>query len=158
MSTAPRTLDRIDCEIVRLLQNDARLSNKALAERVGLAPSSSLARVQRLVEEGVLSGFHADVDPAAVGLRLQAMVFIQLGTHGGSTIEDFRQTLWSLPEVVQLYHVGGAQDLLVHVVARDTDDLRRIVTDGIAAHKIVRHIETNLVFDHHHRPIPVRER
>lgn len=155
MLASARPLDRIDFAILRLLQNDARLSNKALAERVGLAPSSSLARVQRLVDEGVLSGFRAEVDPAALGLHLQAMVFVQLGTHGGSTIEDFRKQLWDLPEVIQLYHVGGAQDLLVHVVARDTDDLRRIVTDNIAAHKIVRHIETNLIFEHHHRALPV---
>lgn len=156
MITEARTLDRIDCELLRLLQNDARTPNKALAERVGLAPSSSLVRVQRLVEQGVLTGFHAEVDPSAVGLRLQAMVFVQLGSHGGSAIEEFRTRLLALPEVVQLYHVGGAQDLLVHVVARDSDDLRQIVLDGIAAHLIVRHIETNLIFEHHRRATPVR--
>lgn len=155
MATDGRLLDRTDRAILRALQNDARTSNRALAELVGLAPSSCLARVQRLVAEGVLSGFHAQVDARALGLSLQAMVFIQLATHGGSAIEEFRQRLLALPEVLQLFHVGGAQDLLVHVVVRDTDHLRRLIGDGIASHAQVRHIETNVVFDHDVRPVPV---
>lgn len=150
-----RALDRIDREILRVLQNDARTLNKVLAERVGLAPSSCLVRVQRLIADGVLAGFHARVDPGAIGLSLQAIVFVQLASHGGSAIEDFRCRLLALPEVVQLFHVGGAQDLLVHVVARDTDHLRRLVSHDLAAHAQVRHIETNIVFDHDVRPTPI---
>jgi DNA-binding Lrp family transcriptional regulator len=155
MSTETRLLDRIDREILRVLQNDARTSNRTLADRVGLAPSSCLARVQRLISEGVLSGFHAQVDARALGLSLQAMVFIQLATHGGSAIEAFRQRLLALPEVLQLFHVGGAQDLLVHVVVRDSDHLRRLISDGIASHEQLRHVETNVVFDHDVRPVAV---
>jgi DNA-binding Lrp family transcriptional regulator len=150
-----RALDRIDRAILRLLQNDARTSNRVLAERVGLAPSSCLARVQRLVEQGVLSGFHARVDARALGLSLQAMIFVQLTTHGGSAIDGFRQQLLAMPEVLQLFHVGGAQDLLVHVVVRDSDHLRRLIGDGISSQVEVRHIETNIVFDHDVRPVPV---
>jgi DNA-binding Lrp family transcriptional regulator len=155
MGSEARPLDRIDRAILRVLQNDARTSNRDLAERVGLAPSSCLARVQRLVSDGVLAGFHARVDPRPLGLSLQAMVFVQLATHGGSAIDEFRRRLLALPEVLQLFHVGGAQDLLVHVVVRDSDHLRRLVGDGIASHLEVRHIETNVVFDHDTRPVPV---
>lgn len=146
-------LDRTDHQIVELLQNDARITNRALAERVGLAPSSALARVQRLTEAGVLTGFAAEVDPAALGLLLEVVVFVQLHTHARVDSRAFIDEALERPEVVQVFYVGGAQDLVLHVMARDTDDLRRVVLEGIASHRLVRHIETNLVFEHRRRPV-----
>ncbi len=153
----PLTLDRIDHQIVDHLQNDARMTNKELAERVGLAPSTALARVQRLVEGGVLTGFSARVDPIALGLTLQVVVFVQLHTHARGGSRAFIDEVLDRPEVVQVFYVGGAQDLVVHVMARDTDDLRRVVLEGIASHALVRHIETNLVFEHRRRPLRALE-
>lgn len=146
-------LDRIDREIVGHLQKDARLSNKELAARVGLAPSSCLVRTQRLIERGVLLGFHARVDPRALGVSLQAMVFVQLQSHGGSTIRQFAEFVVSLPEVSELYHVGGSQDLLIHVATRDTDHLREVVMDQLSAREEVRHIETSIIFEHRRSPV-----
>lgn len=146
-------LDRIDHEIIELLQNDARMTNKDLAARVGLAPSTALARVQRLTEEGVLAGFSARVEPELLGLALQVVVFVQLASHRRADSHAFIEDILARPEVVQVFYVGGAQDLVVHVMARDTDDLRRVVLEGIAAHDLVRHLETNLVFEHHRQPL-----
>jgi len=87
MKPAKRPLDRIDCEILTLLSKDARLTNKELASRVGLAPSSALVRVQRLTDEGVLRGAHAEIDPDALGIGLQAMISVQIGHHGSSELE-----------------------------------------------------------------------
>ncbi len=152
-SKAP--LDRIDNEILAHLQKDARITNKDLAAQVGIAPSTCLGRVQRLVEQGVLRGFHASVDPRALGLDLQAVVFVQLEHHGGAATQRFEAELLELDEVVHLYHVGGAQDLLVHVAVQDTEHLRAVVMDHIAAGTHVRHVETNVVFEHHARPYPL---
>lgn len=146
-------LDHIDHQIIDLLQADARLSNRELAARVGLAPSTTLARVQRLIETGVLTGFSARVDPAALGLSLQVVVFVQLVSHRRDESRDFIDQILARPEVVQVFYVGGAQDLVVHVMARDTEDLRRVVLEGIASNPLVRHLETNLVFEHHRQPL-----
>ncbi len=154
MRAKTHPLDRIDHQILVHLQKDARVSNKDLAALIGLAPSTCLGRVQRLVEEGVIRGFHADVDPAAVGVLIQALVFVQLEVHGAQATETFRDHMLARPEVVGLYHVGGVQDLLVHVAVRDTDHLREVVMEDIATRPEVRHIETNLVFEHHRSPIP----
>ncbi|MEM6292827.1 MAG: Lrp/AsnC family transcriptional regulator [Myxococcota bacterium] len=153
------TLDRIDHQIVDLLQADARMTNRELARRIQLAPSTALTRVQRLIDGGVLTGFGARVDPAALGLNLEVVVFVQLRSHDRSDSRAFIDEVLDRPEVVQLFYVGGAQDLVVHVVVRDTDDLRRVVLEGIASHPLVSHIETNLVFEHRRRPIraPARE-
>jgi len=76
-----KTLDRIDYKIVRLLRNNARLSNKDLAEKVGLAPSTCLVRTRMLQQSGVLTGFKAEVNPAALGVRLQALISVRLKHH-----------------------------------------------------------------------------
>jgi len=158
MSAKTHPLDRIDRQILVHLQKDARVSNKDLAALVGLAPSTCLGRVQRLVQDGVIRGFHANVDPAAVGVLIQAVVFVQLEVHGAKATENFRDHMLARPEVVELYHVGGVQDLLVHVAVRDTDHLREVVMEDIATRPEVRHIETNLVFEHHRSPIPILDR
>lgn len=108
--------------------------------------------MQRLTEEGALRGFHADVDPESLGLVLEAVVFVQLEHHGGTATEKLMNRLLERPEVVHLYHVGGREDLLVHVAARDTEHLRQVVMDFIAAGDEVRHVETNVVFERYTRP------
>jgi DNA-binding Lrp family transcriptional regulator len=150
-----RQLDRIDRQIVDLLQKDARVTNKALADRVGLAPSTCLARVARLVETGVIRGFHADIAPEAVGFPLQAIVFVQFQTHDARLVERFNRELRQRAEVLQLFYLAGAQDLVVHVVAADIDHLRDVVAKGIASHPEVRHVETNVVFEHRRAQVPV---
>jgi DNA-binding Lrp family transcriptional regulator len=143
-----RPLDRIDREIVAALSNNARLSNKELAARVGLAPSSCLERFRRLVRDGVLRGFHADVDPQAIGLLIEALVSVQLKQHTRRAFERFRDYLRTLPEVADAYHVAGSTDFLVHVRAPTTDHLRDFLLDAFTTRPEVGRIETSLVFEH----------
>jgi DNA-binding Lrp family transcriptional regulator len=149
-------LDRIDYEILGALQNDGRLSNKELAARVGLAPSSCLTRVRRLRERGILRGVHADVDPAALGVAIQAMIALRMRDHARTTARDLSAHLASLPEVVAIYNVSGADDFLVHVAVADVDHLRRLAWDDIAVRPEVGHIETSVIFAHEaRRALPI---
>ena len=143
-----KALDRIDYEIVRLLRNNARLSNKQLAEKVGLAPSSCLVRTRQLQQSGVLTGFKAEVNPAALGVGLQAMISVRLKRHFKPDIEAFRQHALELPEVVRFYHVAGPIDFLIHVWVRDSEHLRDLAMTAITAREEVSHIETELIFEH----------
>ena len=142
-----RPLDRIDRSILAALQNDARLTNKELAANVGLAPSSCLERVRRLRAEGRIRGFHADVDPEALGIALQAMVFIQLAAQ--DRVQDFIDAVSPHPEVLAVTHVAGQHDFIVHVAARDTAHLRQVILQHISSLSGVRHVETALIFGHH---------
>lgn len=139
-------LDRTDFAILRLLRKNARLPNKDLAARVGVAPSTALERVRRLREAGVLQGFHAEVAPAAVGIGLQAMVAVRLARHSRPQVEAFHAHLLALPEVLSLYHVAGADDFLVHVGVRDSDHLRDFAMAALTSREEVAHIETHLIF------------
>ncbi len=144
----PGALDRIDREILVALSNNARLSNKELAAKVGLAPSSALERFRRLVREKWLRGFHADVDPRAFGLGLEAMISVRLKQHSRDQFEAFRLYAQTLPEVVAAYHMAGGNDFLVHVRARDADHLRDFAIDAFTTRPEVGHLETALVFEH----------
>jgi DNA-binding Lrp family transcriptional regulator len=140
-------MDRIDVELLRLLRNNARLPNKTLAEKVGVAPSTALERIRRLRESGVIEGFHAEFEPRAIGIGLQAMVAVRLARHSRETFDAFRDHLLALPEVVAFYHVAGANDFLVHVAVRDSDHLRDFALDAFTRRAEVAHIETSLIFE-----------
>jgi len=141
-------MDRIDYKIVRLLRNNARLSNKQLAEKIGLAPSTCLVRTRQLQQSGVLMGFKAQVNPAMLGVGLQAMISVRLKRHYKPDVEAFRQHALDLPEVVRFYHVAGSIDFLIHVWTRDSDHLRNLTMTDITAREEVSHIETELIFEH----------
>ncbi|MGE3615292.1 MAG: Lrp/AsnC family transcriptional regulator [Gemmatimonadales bacterium] len=149
-------MDRIDSEIVGLLQKNGRLSNKEIAAEVGLAPSSCWERVQRLVAAGVFAGFHAEVDPRAMGVGLQAMVAVRLARHRRDRLDKFRREILRLPEVVGLYHLAGRDDFLVHVAMRDADQLREFLLARFTTRAEVTHLETHLIFDHVKNPVMPR--
>lgn len=148
MSPDKRALDRTDHAILDALAQNARLSNKELAARIGLAPSSCLERVRRLQRDGILRGFHADIDAAALGLPLEAMVAVRLRQHTRENYQRFRDHLLTISEVVAVYHMAGENDFLVHVRARDADHLRDLAIDRFIARDEVGHIETWLMFEH----------
>ncbi len=145
-------LDRIDFAILDALQHNARLSNKELASKVGLAPSSCLERVRRLVRDGGLRGFHAEVPPEVLGIGMQAMIAVRLRVHARATFESFGDHLRALPEVVAVYQLAGKDDFLAHVAVRDTEHLRELAMDQFTSRPEVEHMETALIFDHHRAP------
>jgi len=142
------TLGRIDLEILAALQNDARIANKELAARVDLAPSSCLERVRRLREKGVVTGFRTLVDPRALGITIQALVFVRLVRHARKDVNSFRSHALSLPETMAVYHVAGHHDFLVHVGVRDAHHLRDLALDAFTSRPEVSRIETHLIFEH----------
>jgi len=146
-------LDRTDFEIIRLLQKNIRLSNKELAARAGLAPSTCLLRVQRLRSSGVLLGAHAVVAPEALGIGLQALVSVRLKEHSRPRVASFWKYAASLREVLAVYHVSGAHDFLVHVAARDAHHLRDLAMDLFTVRPEVAQIETSLIFEIARNPV-----
>ncbi len=143
-----RPLNRTDEQILILLQNDARLSNKQLAAAVGVAPSTCSERTRRLEREGVLRGFHADVEPAALGIGMQAVVSVRLRRQNVDEVGAFLRHLEAVHEVADVFHVTGANDFLVHICVRDSDHLREVVVEGFSAFPEIGHLESSLIFDH----------
>ena len=145
-------LDGIDRDILRELERDGRISNKELAALVGVAPSTCHARVRALRESGVLRGFHAQIDPEAVGRGLQAMIAVRLQAAARSRLTEVAHRLALRPEVRDVYLLAGVDDVLVHVAVRDSPELRRFVLEHLSTRPEVAHTQTSLVFEHVHAP------
>jgi DNA-binding Lrp family transcriptional regulator len=141
-------LDGVDRRIIAELSADARLPNNALAERAGVAPSTCLGRVRALRERGVIRGYHADVDPAALGRPLQAMIAVRLASGARGHLSGFAEKMAALPEVLDVYFLGGADDFLVHVATAGSEALRDFVVGHLSSDPDVALTETNLIFDH----------
>ncbi|MFC9789412.1 Lrp/AsnC family transcriptional regulator [Rhodococcus sp. NPDC127528] len=141
-------LDETDHVLLTQLTRDARTPNNALAEMAGIAPSTCLARVRSLVERGVIRGFHADVDPAALGRDLEAMISVRLRADARPHMAQFAERMSVVPEVLDVYFIAGADDYLLHVAMRDTAALRDFVLDHLSARPEVAATETILVFEH----------
>ncbi|MTD16576.1 winged helix-turn-helix transcriptional regulator [Nakamurella sp. YIM 132087] len=140
--------DEVDRRILRVLAEDARITNNALAERVGIAPSTCLGRVRALRESGVIRGYRADIDPEALGLPLQAMIAVRLQAGHRGRMAEFTRRIRERPEVLDVYFLAGADDFLLHVATADAGALRDFVVDALSAHPEVALTETNLIFEH----------
>lgn len=145
---APAQLDRIDRRILAILANNARITNQDLAAQVGLSPSSCLERVRGLREAGVIRGVHADLAPEALGVGMQALVAVRLRQHTRELVDGFQRYAAGLPEVLQLYHITGIEDFLVHLACRDAHHLREFTLDAFTGRPEVAQIHTSLIFEH----------
>lgn len=142
-----REIDPVDWRILQVLQDDASLTNKALAERVGLPTSSCHERVRRLRAAGVIAGVRAVVDPAAIGRGLHAFVAVQIRPHRRELAEAFTVAALALPWTLAVYNVSGPEDYFLHVAVADSTELQRIVVDHLATRPEVGHCQTHLIFD-----------
>jgi DNA-binding Lrp family transcriptional regulator len=139
-------LDSVDRALLRELQNDARQTNKALAEKVGVAPSTCLERVRELRERGVITGFHAEVDPAGIGRGMEAILSIQQRSAHRRGTEALLADAAALPETVRVMALTGTTDFIIHVAVRDADHLRDLVW-GLIERREVGRIQSSLVFE-----------
>lgn len=141
-------LDEVDRRLLAELSEDARLPNNALAQRVGVAPSTCSMRLRRLRDIGAIRGFHADIAPEALGLPIQAMIAVRVQPHARARIGAYTSRLARLPGVLNVYFLAGSVDFLLQVAAASPDALRQFVTEHLSASREFASTETSLVFDH----------
>jgi DNA-binding Lrp family transcriptional regulator len=124
-------LDAIDAKIVAMLAEDARLSTRAIARAVGMSPTGVSERLDRLHGRGVIRGYHADIDPAALGWGVEAI--IGMTTQQGDIVLTLVNHLMTLPEVITAYIVTGRWDILLSVRARSQQELQDFVVGVLPA-------------------------
>ena len=138
------TLDDTDRRIIAALEADGRLSGRALAERVTISRANAYARLERLVADGVITGFTATVDPLKVGLTTSAYVTLSVRQNSW---RDLRQRLREIPEVRHMALMGGEFDVMLLVRAADNNALRRVVLEQLQTIPGVLSTKTFLIFE-----------
>ena len=153
-------MDEIDQTLVRELQADASITNRELAQRAGVSPSTALERVRALHRREVVTGYHAEVSLKALGRDVQALVSVRIRPPTRDRIDAFLGYATGLTEVLDAYLVTGHEDIILHVAVSDTNALYSLVIDHLTARPEVIDVRSSIVYAHRRRhvvePLPPR--
>ncbi|MDA8327795.1 MAG: Lrp/AsnC family transcriptional regulator [Betaproteobacteria bacterium] len=151
-------LDRYDKKILEVLQKDGRVNNQALADQIGLSPSPCLRRVRAMEEQGIISGYRAQLDPRKLDLTLTALVHIVMDQHTPERFDQFESAIQDIPEVVEyLLITGQSADYQLRVVVRDMDAYQHLLLNRLTLIPGVTGVHTSFVLRQrgHHSALPI---
>ena len=143
-----KKLDEIDLRILTILYKNADITNKELAAQIGIAPSTCLERVKRMKQNGVIKNAFIDINFNAIGGNIEAIAAIKLQPYSERIVNQLRDDLLKLPEIISLYHMGGNFDYFIHMSVKDSEHLRQFVFNAITSREEVTTVETSLIFEH----------
>ncbi|CUA82693.1 MULTISPECIES: leucine-responsive transcriptional regulator Lrp [Pseudidiomarina] len=141
------TIDRLDRKILRILQDDGRISNVNLAQRVGLSPTACNERVRKLEREGVLDGYHARINPAKLGANLMVFVEITLTRTSPDAFAEFSDAVRETPEILECHLVAGDFDFLIKARVPDMPSYRKLLGETILTMPGVNESRTYVVME-----------
>lgn len=137
-------LDRIDRRILADLQADGRMTNVDLARRAGISAPPCLRRVRALEEAGFIKGYHAEVDPQALGFNVTVFAHVGLNSQAEADLRAFEALVRQWPEVRECHMLAGETDFLLKIVAQDWDDYQRFLTTRLTAAPNISHVKSAL--------------
>jgi len=137
-------LDGIDRQLLAELQDDGRITNVELAKRVGLTAPPCLRRVRSLEEEGVIRGYHADLDPAKLGFTITVFALVSLKSQAEEALRQFEDHVRSLPEVRECHMLNGEIDFILKIVSRDLQGFQEFLTSKLTPAPNVDSVKTSL--------------
>ena len=139
-------LDRYDRAILEILQQDGRISNQDLADRIGLSPSPCLRRVRALEESGLITGYRAVLDPKALGLSLMALIHISMDKHTPERFANFEARIAEIPNIVECLLITGQQaDYQLKAVVTDMDDYQNLLLNRVTRIEGVTGVHSSFV-------------
>jgi Lrp/AsnC family leucine-responsive transcriptional regulator len=138
-------LDSVDLRILQLLQHDARLTNKEVADKLGKSVTPVYERIKRLEEEGFITRYVALVDGEKIGKHLTAFTTVQLKEHSATALRGFQKEVIKFPEVMECYHLTGRFDFLIKIAIRDMKEYNGLLMGKLATLANVGGLETFFV-------------
>jgi DNA-binding Lrp family transcriptional regulator len=141
-------LDELDTAILRELQSDARRSNRDVAKAVGVSPTTALDRTRSLRDRGVIRGAVLDIDLAAIGRPVQALIAVRIRPPSRRNIEAFRNWVSRLPDTVGVFVTAGSEDFLIHVAVADNESLYAFVIDKLTERAEIADVRTSVIYEH----------
>jgi Lrp/AsnC family leucine-responsive transcriptional regulator len=140
-----RPMDEVDLQIIRMLQENARVSNTEIARQVGMVPSGVLDRIRRLEERGLIEGYRAKVDPKQVGLGLLAFIFVVTDEPIGQA--SSADELAAIPEVLEVHHIAGEDCYVAKIRVADTDALSKLIKEQLGAISSIKSTRTTIALE-----------
>jgi Lrp/AsnC family leucine-responsive transcriptional regulator len=138
-------LDSIDFRILKILQEDGRITNAQLASEIGLSPAPTLERVRKLESNGIIESYHALVNAERIGLPIQIFIEVRLNYHNHFRIEHFISEIQSIPEIIEIYHITGEGDFLLKMFSGSIGDYQKFIVEKLSKLDGVGHIQSKVV-------------
>ncbi len=138
-------LDSKDIQILNLLLNNARLSNKEIASKINIAQSSTHDRIKKLTNKGYIKGANILVDQKKIGLNIEVLLSIKLNKQHRSIISDFIEKASKLQGVIQLFHMAGNSDFILHIAVKDSNELRAFILDKLSTLDYIDSTQTSMI-------------
>ena len=138
------SLDEIDRRLLAELQSEGRVTNVELAQRVGLTAPPCLRRVRGLEEEGVIRGYHAELDPSKLGFAITVFAMVSLKSQAESALREFEEAMRELPEVREVHMLNGEIDFILKVVSQDLQSFQEFLTSKLTPAPNVESVKTSL--------------
>lgn len=132
LPTPKHSLDKKDRQILKLLQDDGRMSNAELARQIGLSAPSTLQRLRKLEESGVIKGYFAELNRETMGYGLLVIALVSLSLHQEKAIETFRETVVKMEEVQEVLHISGDHDFMLKIAVPDMHAYRDLIYETLS--------------------------
>lgn len=139
-------LDQKDIQILRLLQNNARLSNKELAVELDIAPSTCHERLKKLTSGNFFNAFNASLNLEKLGFNIEVLIAVRLTKHDREVVNAFIQKLKSLKGIIRFYHLAGETNFMLHVAVENSNALRSFILDKLSDFKFIDNIESSIIY------------
>ena len=120
-------LDKLDLKILKILQENSKITNLELSKRIGLSPAPTLERVKKLEQSGIIQSYHANVDPALLGLNVKTFVLVSLAWQKPNALENFITKVKAIPEITECYIITGDADFILKIVCKDIPNYEKLL-------------------------------
>ena len=138
-------LDDIDRKILGILQARAKITNAKLSEEIGLSPAPTLERVKKLEQIGIITSYHAKLDPEKIGLGVATFVIVSLVGHNKTNIEGFMSAVNRIDEVIECHHITGAGDFILKIISKDIQSYQKLMLEKVSEIKEVDNMQSMVV-------------
>lgn len=142
MSAHNHKLDKIDLNILKILQANSKITNLDLSKKIGLSPAPTLERVKKLETTGIIKSYHAQVDPQVIGLSVKTFVLVSLAWQKENALDNFIAKVKEIDEIVECYIITGEADFLMHLVCKDIPTYEQLLFKTLSKIEEIERLKT----------------
>ena len=138
-------LDKIDLKILKILQENSKITNLDLSKRIGLSPAPTLERVKKLETSGIISNYHAKVEPKKLGLNVKTFILVDLAWHKENALDNFLSKINQIDEIVSCYIITGEADFLLKVVTKNIPSYEQLLFTTLSRIEEIERLKTLMI-------------
>jgi len=135
-------MDKIDLKIVRMLQENSKITNLDLSKKIGLSPAPTLERVKKLEQSGIIQSYHAKVDSSSIGLNVKTFVLVSLAWQKPNALDNFIRKVKAVPEITECYIITGDADFLLKIVCKDIPTYEKLLFKTLSQIEEIERLKT----------------